>query len=170
MSQEINEYDQSRFTSLIARGLTQDRLKELLTYDSNTGEFHRRRTGKIAGWLEDGGYAKVYVEGHTYYAHVLAWFYIYGEWTMVDHADTIKANNTLSNLRKANRRQNSANQGVRITNLLGVKGVQQRGNRFRAMITVNYRVIHLGTFDTIEKASEAYRQAAIRHSGDFANG
>lgn len=98
----------------------------------------------------------------------MIWFYVHGIWTRIDHKDQIRIHNALNNLRPANRSQNAANQSVRITNLLGVKGVQQRGDKFRAYITVDYKTLHLGTFNTIGEAKNARREAAIKHFGEFA--
>lgn len=103
----------------------------------------------------------------TYPAHKLAWFYVHGEWSKVDHKDTVRGNNAINNLRKTTSAQNSANQGVRITNMLGVKGVQKRGNKYRAYITVNYYTMHLGTFETLEQAVEVRKAAANKYFGEF---
>lgn len=102
--------------------------------------------------------------------HVLAWFYMTGIWTLVDHRDRNTTNNKFYNLREANRQQNTWNQGTRVTNLLGIKGVQQRGSKFRAYITVNYKTLHLGTYESIEEAINARQNAEQEYFGEFANG
>lgn len=88
----------------------------------------------------------------------------------VDHIDGDRSNNVLSNLREANNAQNNRNTGLRSTNTTGFKGVSyNKFNRnFNAKITVNYKSIHLGCFQTAEAAHEAYKQAAMRLHGDFA--
>src|SRR6266576_2835144 len=113
--------------------VTLDRLKEVLHYEPLTGVFTwikpastAVKAGTIAG-NEGQDYNKIMVEGTTYALHVLAWFYMTGEWRQVDHKDRIKSNNRFDNLRPATAQQNLGNQSVRCTNLLGVKGVQQRG-------------------------------------------
>jgi len=102
--------------------------------------------------------------------HTLAWFYVYGEWVELDHKDRIGGNNAIDNLRPATHQQNMCNQGVRYTNMLGVKGVQKRHNKYRAYITVNYKTIHIGTFDTLEAAIDARTKAANFYHGEFSNG
>lgn len=156
--------------------LSRDRLREIIDYNPETGVFiwinpisSRLKAGDIAGSNSDN-YIRICVYGRTYYAHVLAWFWTYGEWTLVDHKNRNTYDNRLSNLRAATKQQNAWNQNVRGTNLLGVKGVQQRGVKFRAYITVNYCTIHLGTFNMIEEAIEARRQAELKYFGEFAHG
>lgn len=128
--------------------------------------------GDVAGSHDfDSGYITICLDGIDYKAHRLAWFWCYGVWPIgkLDHKDTKRAHNTISNLREATRSQNAANQYHRPNNLLGVKGVQKRGNRFRAYITINYKTIHLGTYNTVEEAKDARREAAIKYFGEFAN-
>ena len=51
---------------------------------------------------------------------------------------------------------------VQSRNLIGYRGVYQRGNKFRAMIGSNGKKKTLGTFDTAIAAALAYDQAAIK--------
>lgn len=81
----------------------------------------------------------------------------------------VRDDNRIDNLRQATNQLNIANRRVLPRNVLGVKGVQQRGpGRFRARIRVNDKLINLGQFPTVEEASEAYMAAARHHFGDFA--
>ena len=48
----------------------------------------------------------------------------------------------------------------------GYRGVVQQGKRFRAMIAVNRKSIHIGTFDTAEQAAEAYNKKSRELFGD----
>lgn len=88
----------------------------------------------------------------------------------VDHIDNDGLNNRRSNLRCCSRAENAANTKAHRRNKLGVKGVWAQGKKYRAVITPNGRPIHLGSFLTIEEASEAYLKAARGFWGDFANG
>lgn len=87
---------------------------------------------------------------------------------MVDHKDGVKSNNHLKNLRAATSGQNLANSSPRKDNASGVKGVRRHGKRWRAAITIKGKAKHLGCFDTIIEASNAYAAAAKAQHGEFA--
>lgn len=150
--------------------LTVSLLRELLDYNPENGIFTWRKTGKIAGNLNPNGHVYIGIRGYYFKAHRLAWFYIYEEWAgLLDHKDQRASNNAISNLRKATASQNQANKSIYINNMLRVKGVKEKpSGRYEARIRVNKRLLYLGTFDTIEEAREAYKQAAIEHFGEFA--
>lgn len=73
----------------------------------------------------------------------------------VDHIDNDKTNNKLDNLQLITHTQNIAKQ---VKNKLGVTGVRQsaKGNKFYAQISKNGRYVHLGNFNTIQQAKDAY--------------
>ena len=58
-----------------ANKITHARLKELVQYDSETGEFF-----PIGTIREDDGYLFVVLDGERYSAAQIAWFYHKGEW------------------------------------------------------------------------------------------
>ena len=89
--------------------LTADRLREILSYAPNTGEFRwlltrgRARAGKIAGVVSVYGYRIIRVGGRDYRSARLAWLYMTGAWPLqlVDHIDLNRVNDRWSNLRAA---------------------------------------------------------------------
>lgn len=87
----------------------------------------------------------------------------------VDHINMNGLDNRRENLRLATHSQNNHNRTQYRNNKSGYKGVNKRGHRWYAAIKVNGKQIHLGTFDTPEQAYEAYKQAAIKYHGEFAN-
>ncbi len=159
-------------------GLTADRLRDVLRYSPETGLFHwrimcsaHRPAGMLAGdKKKDSGYVLIGVDCFRYRAHRLAWLYMTGEWPLlqIDHIDRDRSNNRWINLREASQQQNSANMSR--PNATGRKGVRAsaNGERWIAMISVNYQSLYLGTFDTIDQASAAYAAAAREHFGEFA--
>lgn len=158
--------------------LTQQRLKELLHYDPDTGVFTwkpgRRGvpSGAVAGSKHSDGYIKIRVDGGDYFAHRLAWLFTAGEWpaNQIDHINGQKSDNRINNLREASHSQNEHNKGVRKDSLTGVKGVQWHpaSKRFKAIIKLHGKAQILGYFSTIEGAADAYRKAELELRGEFA--
>jgi hypothetical protein len=131
--------------------------------------WNTRRVGQAAGWQVPAR-ELVVVGGVRYLAHRIIWLIAYGEPVpdLIDHADGNPHNNRLDNLRAAARSGNGANAVLSRRSTTGSKGVTVRGNRFRAIIGVDRKIVNLGTFDTIEEAAKAYRDAAVRYHGEFA--
>lgn len=76
---------------------------------------------------------------------------------------------TPSNCRWATKAGQSQNQGVRKNNTSGAKGVRKRAKgKYVAVIGFDNKDHHIGTFDTLEEASRAYNEAAIRYHGEYA--
>lgn len=157
--------------------LTQQRLMELLNYDPNTGIFTRKislsnRTpiGSVAGSRNNSdGYLYILVDAIRYPAHSLAWLYCFGTLpSLLDHKDTDRTNNRISNLRLANKSTNGANRGINKNNTTGYKGVIKHPKGYIARIKVNRKCIHLGTFKDLIAAAKCYDQGAIKYFGEFA--
>ena len=149
--------------------LTQERLKELLHYDPETGVFTWRvdrggqRIGEAAGHTDKRGYVSIRLDYAMYRSHQLAWLYVHGEFpnTQIDHKDLNKGNNAIRNLCTTNK-QNHENLPLYSNNRSGFRGVHWFGptGKWGARITHNYKGIHLGYFTTPEEASEAYEAMA----------
>lgn len=146
--------------------LTQERLKELLHYDPETGVFTRLvSVGKTApagaalSTPDSQGYIQVRLLGRNYRLHRLAWFYMTGVWPkVVDHINRLRADNRWANLREVDRRVNNLN----CARVVGAKGCYKVGDRYQARIRHNHQQIYLGTFGTEAEASAAYLDAAKR--------
>jgi HNH endonuclease len=161
----------------MADTLTVDRLKELLTYEPETGIFRWRVTrartakaGDIAGAVARGNYTQIKIDGHSVQAARLAVLYMTGEYPEheVDHKNLDRQDDRWENLREATPSQNCGNRSTRRDSLLGVKGVQACKDRYRAKIQINGKRKHLGYFATIADASAAYAAAANKLFGEFA--
>ena len=154
--------------------VTQDRLKELLHYDPETGVFTwlvsrgRVVAGEIAGGLDSWGYWRIKIDGNPYQAHRLAFLCMTGKWPEgeIDHENTIKTANNWENLRPASRSQNEVNKPAKGS--VGLKGVRFQHGKFVASIGVDHKRLHLGTYVTAEEAHAAYVKAATEHYGEFA--
>lgn len=155
-------------------GLSQDRLKELLEYNPETGIFTRLVTangnalaGSEAGSIDAYGYVIISIGGYRFKAHHLAWFYVHGEWRMIDHKEWPRSNNAISNLRPASYSQN--NHRKHTYNPLGHIGVRLRNGKYQANIRINGVITTIGNYDTVGEAGEAYKQRAREVFGEYAN-
>jgi hypothetical protein len=146
-------------------------LKKRFTYNRCDGTFRFRRghrRGMVAG-SDQGGYVSLDVNGRRLMAHIAVWLMEHGEFPQgqIDHIDRNRSNNCRTNLREVSQKENVWNSSVSKNNKLGVKGVTEKGGKFRATIFLNGRQTHLGLFDTIEEAKDAYECAAVRARGEF---
>jgi len=140
--------------------ITQKRLKELVEYIPETGEFYRE--GKKIGYNNGRGYLKASIDGEEYYLHRMAWLYVYGELpTLLDHIDQDKSNNKLLNLRPASNSLNGHNRGLQNNNKSGWKGVHfvKERNKYVSYIGVQGKRQHIGIFNTLEEAIDSRKKA-----------
>lgn len=147
-------------------------VKSRLNYDPSTGIFtwaskknglSRIKVGDPAGRVTSFGYLTIKIDGVSYFAHRLAWLIMTGEdpEVTVDHANRDRLDNKWENLRLATKKQQSQNRNI--------KGcTQTRYGKWRAMIKINQRSYHIGTFETQETASVVYWLVAKFFFGDFA--
>lgn len=115
-------------------------------------------------------YAATAINGRLVLMHRL----ILGLKTRLIHADHINSNgldNRRSNLRTCTAAENNRNRGAYKNNRVGFKGVSETvpGKRWNARITIDKKLISLGSFHTPELAARAYDRAARLYHGEFAN-
>jgi hypothetical protein len=154
-----------------------DRLSQFFTYDPNTGLVRwkltdRRRKavkGEVAGTIHYTGYLVLCLDNCQMQGHAVAWALYHGCWpnVMLDHKNQLRHDNRIDNLRQATRGQNLANRfntrgrklhkGITLT----LKG------QYHARIGVDGKRLHLGFFNTLAEAIEAYKIASIKHHGEF---
>jgi hypothetical protein len=165
--------------------LTQEYLRNILYYDPDTGtwtwlvrpdqntSWNNQWAGKRAGCLDNQhGYWKITIDYRAYPAHVLAWFYMTGEWpeNEIDHKNTDESDCRWSNLRQATRGQNSMNRGVSVRNKIGLKGVcwDTATKSWEMQINANGVCYRKKGFITPEAAHAHYIEKAIELHGEFA--
>jgi len=150
--------------------ITRAKLKKILDYDRETGVFKwlvsptsTVRAGDVAG-KNRHGYILIGFQGKKYFAHRLAWLYIYGEWPKldIDHINHITDDNRIINLREVTKQENQRNRSIGKNNNSGLIGVgwASRENKWRSRITIDYKDVHLGYFD------DWFEAACSRKSAD----
>lgn len=160
--------------------LTAEILRELLTYNPETGVFVRRVTlgkikaGMVAGSPSSHGYLLISVAGTRYKAHRLAWLYVYGEWPKedIDHINRVTSDNRICNLREATDHQNLWNMKKPITNSSGYKGVSYHAltGKWRVRFRRDGKEQFIGLFHSKEIAFEVYKEEITRVRGEFVGG
>lgn len=177
---------------------TPEQLRELLTYDPETGklfwkprpvEMFRDTPQRVAGhscaiWnaryagreaftcLNDKGYLHGRIFGRDVLAHRAAFALHTGQWPdqWVDHENGIKTDNRATNIRAATPSQNNSNRAYGHNTPGGMKGAYLSGrtNMWRSYIGIDGRQKFLGLFATADLAHAAYCEAAKKYHGEFA--
>jgi hypothetical protein len=123
--------------------INQERLKEVLYYDPDTGIFTWKvslsnsiKIGNMAGCKRKNGYIFIMISGKYYRAHRLAWLYMTGEFPkdMIDHVDQDRSNNAFNNLRDVSNSVNQRNARRHKNNTSGITGIAKIGNNWRVAI------------------------------------
>lgn len=148
-----------------------DRIKDVLSYDRDTGDFTwvidrgRYKKGTLAGYKTKCGYLRVQVFKVNILLHRLAWAYINGCWpeNEIDHINLNKSDNRIENLRQSTRGENERNKTKYVTNKSGYKGVswKKRANKWVAQIQIDYKKIHIGYFDDPKTACVEDRKSVV---------
>ncbi|PWT82877.1 MAG: Fis family transcriptional regulator [Acidobacteria bacterium] len=160
--------------------INNNELSQWLSYNPNSGEFFWLKTsssracaGSRAGTTTKKGYISIKIRGTFFLAHRLAWFFVHGEFpeNQIDHKNTIKTDNRISNLRLSTNKQNHCNRGAQKNSTSGIKGVYwfKPQKSWKAQIVVSGKSIHLGYFKTKEQAAEARKAAEAIHHKEFAH-
>ncbi len=151
-------------------------IEDYINYDKHTGEFTwklsttpRVVVGQKAGSVNKrSGYVELRVKGIHFYGHRVAWYLTHGYFPRItDHINHNRSDNRIINLREVNQSQNTRNAGKSKNNTQGITGVYampQNSGKWRAVITVNYKPIHLGVFNNIEEAIAARVAAKLKYN------
>ena len=154
--------------------LTQERLKEVLHYNPDTGVFHRiqSRGGAASGRITNkpnkaSGYILIRIDNIKYQSQRIAWLYMVGEWPdEIDHKNHIKHENWWGNLREVTHGDNMKNTSKRKDNTSGITGVHWREDvgRWYASIQNEGQKYFCGAF------TEMWDAICARKSAEHKNG
>lgn len=160
--------------------ITQEELKDWLSYDPLTGLFTWKKKpnrniviGRVAGNANRLGYVRIRVYGKEYLAHRLAWLYEFGCFpdSIIDHENGDPSDNRISNLRLATQKQNLRNRGLSSNNTSGYKGVSWHKSRKKwcSYVEINSRTYNLGSYENVEEAAVVSALFRELMHGEFAN-
>lgn len=161
----------------MSNSMTQERLKELVSYDQKTGNFYwlvdrgPRHIGDKAGTITTQGYCQMALDRKSYRSNRLAYLYMTGSHPtyQIDHINGDRADNRWVNLRDVSPSENQQNRRRPAkTNKAGLLGVFYLKNKqkWTARIRTNKKDFYIGHFDTAELAHDAYvMKKREKHSG-----
>lgn len=155
--------------------LTAERARVLFTYNRLTGDLitrtptERKKVGHITRSCNRDGYYTVHADGRGYLVHRVCWLIETGRWPFgdLDHADGVRTNNAITNLREATRSQNNANRSSHPGKLKGVT-YHKAADRWMAQIKKDRVPHYLGLYDSAEEAHAVYAAKARELFGKFA--
>lgn len=152
---------------------SQERLRELLNYDPETGVFTNRisrggraQAGAVVGTIASCGGLQLMVDKRVYKAHRLAWMYHHGidpGSLQIDHINGNRADNSIQNLRLTDPVGNQRNRRMSSVNKSGVTGVRwnERLSKWHARIAVDGKCRHLGYYTDFDEAVATRKQAEL---------
>ncbi len=156
--------------------MTHEELLAAVHYSPVTGIFTWRQStrthsaGARAGCetqTKGGRYRVIRLYKKLYLEHRLALFYMFGSMpvTDVDHINGDTLNNSIANLRAVSHAENMKNQKRDKRNKSGVTGVYWNVplQKWRAVMKVNGRMLHLGVHSIFEDAVAARKAGEQMH-------
>ena len=167
-------------------------LRKLLRYEPETGKLYWRErsvemfedggrsaeharnnwNSKHAGKeaftaFDKGGYKVSCLSYRNHKAHRVIWAIFHGEWPkeQIDHANGVRDDNRIENLRSVTNAENGKNQKRPTHNTSGVIGVHwvTREKRWRARIKISGRQKDLGLFTDFDEAVAARKAAEVQY-------
>lgn len=152
--------------------LTIEFLREILSYDPDTGVFiwkktlsNRNKVGNVAGTINDRGYIVITIKRKRLMAHRLAWLYYFCSEPngVIDHLDGVHANNKISNLRDVEQVLNTRNNRLSKNNTSGYSGVylNKRNGKWAVQIWHGMKRKCLGSFENKDQAIQVRKQAEL---------
>jgi hypothetical protein len=109
---------------------------------------------------------KINGEQRQMLAHRVIYLMVHGELNTnlcIDHIDQDGTNNKISNLRAVSHKINMKNTRRKKNNSTGYCGVYPAGGRFVARLKIGEKMAWLGSFETIEEAAAAHKDAKLKH-------
>ena len=162
--------------------ITRERLLESFYFEEATGKFYWATPSKYISYLKGAEAGRVITErtGKMYWflkvdnvdykRSRFVFLIVHGRLPTpcVDHINGNSLDDRPCNLREVTNQQNAWNRKIHKKSNTLPRGVKQVGSRFVALIRHEGKQRHLGTFDTIEIAQQAYISKRKEYFGEFA--
>lgn len=152
---------------------TQEKLKQLHTYDPETGIYYSKMFKKPIGSKsnKDDG-LKTKVQNKYYRVHRLIWMYVTGEDPgddVIDHINGDPYDNRWCNLRRCSVAQNHMNRKLNANSTSGFKGVTWAADTQKWQSQIGYMgvIYYLGQYDTPDEAHDVYLEEAEKCFGEY---
>lgn len=157
--------------------ITQARLKEICTYDPESGLFEgivnrgkKYKVGDQFGKEAKKGYLQVTIDGRTYRLHRLAWLYVHGYHppAEIDHKNGIPYDNRMENLRLADKAQNAWNRKGRPNRAMPKNVTYHEKDRlYVVMFSKHRKLAFCKSYRNLEDAAQAALRERERLYGEF---
>jgi hypothetical protein len=135
--------------------------------------FNKTRAGKEAGGINSDGYWKIKIDGKWLKRHRIVWAMHCGDDVnmQIDHANGVRSDDRICNLRKATPQQNAFNRKRQINNKSGCKGVfwVEAKKKWTGLVLVCRKPYRAGYFDSIQEAVAASERLREKLHGEFCN-
>src|SRR5215831_1666100 len=161
-------FDYDRDTGIVR--YKRQRPSYLFAHNAHWVRYHKLYAGKPVTTSLTQRYMRVRIDGTQYQLHRIIWKMVTGEEpTWIDHKNRDIRDNRWQNLRLCTLAESSANRGSSGKTLRGTyyHEDERYKNRWRAVLRVRGKTIHIGHFSTEQEAHEAYLAAARKAFGEF---
>lgn len=153
-------------------------LRQALAYCPETGHLtwirgsRRRAKGtRAGGWVKSQGYRVIRVGNVRVQEHRAIWAHFHGYWPRnpIDHANGVRDDNRIVNLREATCEENIRNRGPSKRNACGLKGVSWNKRDKKWVVFLKHKGVSydLGRHESKEVAYKAYCDKAHELHGKF---
>lgn len=143
--------------------------------DKICNNWNSRYSNTVAGTInkdvrrpDSKGYLMININHSRFNAHLIIWIMTYGSLpnNPIDHTDENSLNNRIQNLVERTVNVNLRKRSYK-TNKSGYKGVSSDKNgKWVSQISINGKVIYIGSYEDIEYAAKIYSTAAFILNGE----